>query len=1145
MPGSLVLLALALLLRAAVSADSSCARLAAARSAEARGISLDGVPRTVLLAWGSAPARAAAAQLSALLRHVHGYAGVRLAHSAAQLDTASLANSVLFLPNGNYSEYVIGVSTAWRPWRWQQLELGPALGLAGPRLAELGASPVPARRRLHARLAPPARAAPHCRACARWPFYADQLALARCDFLDATRPLDRTVDVLVVDDRDEFLKRPLTELLEKLQQRAVASNVSLNVTRVRRAELLAALHNATRSFLFLDYDMWRGAAGVRAVDAPPCVSDDYECEQQLGQLDSAVAVRVADVNALQTCAPQLLRFVLEFKPPPESLRLILEQEASGVDIEEAACEWTLNDKTFGNQTLSKLKYTLPIYLCDDNMRKQYELIATKVGNLIEYTIHDFDINFNRFVIDCSKDDAMSEKINRMTKYNDIFRLLGVVAVPEQGAAAAAVTAAAARVPLLLSGVTPDAAARSAWRVGGRARHVALALRHWVREAGWARVAVLSQDSALAADYQAAFDDDALNIRPFPLKGRRIEAVLQDLRETNARIVFLNTEPRAAVAVLSAAAAAGMGYSDGYVWVLREPLEDEAIRMNKVMNDTKHFTVSFLWRGVDGVPFADGWKPLDTANLTALLQQWPPRALAFVDAIVSLVMGFWRVFLQHPELRHDLRNDKMIRLLQESLTVNPVMGVGRRLHYAERSIEEAFVFVDQWRGGLFERRLATWRVNASSGAVRGPGATPAAFTRPSDLPRDDGTSGCTVRSGDRFAPDCHDSECAVALLLLALAPGAALLARRALRRRLARLQRERELEVMARRRHVVAVLAAYLVERGALELREELGAGRFGSVCRARLCQPGRAPRFVAAKALRDSAAPAEESEFLREACMIASLEHAHVVRLVGVCIADGPPLVLMELAFFGDLLGYLRERRHLVEDAGAEEPAAGGEAEHVSAEALTRLAREAAAALQYLGARGVVHRDVRAANCLVDVRRALKLADFGMARDTVAGADGAPEYACRRRGLFPVLWMAPESLAHGVFSAASDVWALGVLVLELVTLGVRPYGSMSPLRVLEYVAAGGSPPLPLDATPQTRGLVRLCWERAAERRPSAGEVAAYLLARPHALRPALLSERDEPADVDSGFGESPSTELLPPDSPLNCFDQLDDIAATH
>lgn len=53
------------------------------------------------------------------------------------------------------------------------------------------------------------------------------------------------------------------------------------------------------------------------------------------------------------------------------------------------------------------------------------------------------------------------------------------------------------------------------------------------------------------------------------------------------------------------------------------------------------------------------------------------------------------------------------------------------------------------------------------------------------------------------------------------------------------------------------------------------------------------------------------------------------------------------------------------------------EATYVSPEQLTRLAREAADALNYLSCQRYVHRDVRAANCMIDQHRSLKLADFG------------------------------------------------------------------------------------------------------------------------------------------------------------------------
>lgn len=455
-----------------------------------------------------------------------------------------------------------------------------------------------------------------------------------------------------------------------------------------------------------------------------------------------------------------------------------------------------------------------------------------------------------------------------------------------------------------------------------------------------------------------------------------------------------------------------------------------------------------------------------------------------------------------------------RLFRQSLEHAPLpaVGVARNLTFDKEGAKPPLVRLELWS----------------------PGGTPPTLYDVNDTatcpmpPISDGSSSCTLYADDAFAPFCLDWLLITGLLALPLAVyGAVVWRRHAQRRSRERKQQLRDdacTALLARQRGTVPVLAAHHVERTRVCLLSKLGAGRHGRVWLAELAPKegaGGAPRYVAAKEPLEGCSPAEESELLREAATLAPLRHEHVVLLMGVCVAGGPPLVLSEPAFFGDLQRYLSARRPL----HSKSPEADGEAAHVSATALTRLAREASLALAYLVGCGLVHCDVRAANCLVDERRSLKLADFGMARPLGTGTGaGMDEYACRRRKLFPVRWMAPESLKHGVFSPASDVWALGVLVLELVTLGERPFGALDSPDTVALVKAGGHARLPAACSHETRWLAHACWRHEVGTRPTASEVAAWLAERPSALVPAPAPQRHsaENGDDDSGFGEAPA-----------------------
>src|SRR2546425_91891 len=68
--------------------------------------------------------------------------------------------------------------------------------------------------------------------------------------------------------------------------------------------------------------------------------------------------------------------------------------------------------------------------------------------------------------------------------------------------------------------------------------------------------------------------------------------------------------------------------------------------------------------------------------------------------------------------------------------------------------------------------------------------------------------------------------------------------------------------------------------------------------------------------------------------------------------------------------------------------------------------------------------------------------------------------------MFPVRWMAPESLNDGIFGTFSDIWSYGVLLYEIMTFGSYPYQGLSNRQVLNYVKAGNTIAIPRGCPPK-------------------------------------------------------------------------------
>merc|ERR1719394_2310081 len=166
---------------------------------------------------------------------------------------------------------------------------------------------------------------------------------------------------------------------------------------------------------------------------------------------------------------------------------------------------------------------------------------------------------------------------------------------------------------------------------------------------------------------------------------------------------------------------------------------------------------------------------------------------------------------------------------------------------------------------------------------------------------------------------------------------------------------------------------------------------------------------------------------------------------------------------------------------------------------LTSMASDVASGLAFLHEQKYVHRDVACRNCLVNASRTIKLADFGMTRPMFEN----DYYRFSRRGMLPVRWMSPESLADGIFTPMSDVWSFGVLLYEIITFGSFPFQGLSNNQVLENVKNGQTLTQPVGIKSQLGSLLRTCWSPTPTKRPSASEILELLTNNPRLISPCI------------------------------------------
>lgn len=252
--------------------------------------------------------------------------------------------------------------------------------------------------------------------------------------------------------------------------------------------------------------------------------------------------------------------------------------------------------------------------------------------------------------------------------------------------------------------------------------------------------------------------------------------------------------------------------------------------------------------------------------------------------------------------------------------------------------------------------------------------------------------------------------------------------------------------------------------GTYEIQALLGRGGMATVYRA---FDHNLQRPVAIKVLSAATAaqPGFVERFRQEARIIASLRHPNIVHVYDLGEYQGTPYMVQELLPGPTLAERLRTA------ARGKQP--------LAREEVVALTRQLAAALDTAHAAGIIHRDVKPSNALWNNTGALVLTDFGIAKNTLSSAEytqtglviGTPDY------------LAPEQAQGLPLSPASDIYALGVVVYEMIT-GQVPFASDTPMRVvLDHIQT--PPPALHTLRPDLPTAVELVVQRALAKDPAA------------------------------------------------------------
>lgn len=297
-----------------------------------------------------------------------------------------------------------------------------------------------------------------------------------------------------------------------------------------------------------------------------------------------------------------------------------------------------------------------------------------------------------------------------------------------------------------------------------------------------------------------------------------------------------------------------------------------------------------------------------------------------------------------------------------------------------------------------------------------------------------------------------------------------------------------------------------ITKGEWRLGEKIGSGSFGEVFQA---MNNKGKLFAVKRLAMSPSHSSDLSKLLDEIALMRGLHHEHIVEYIGSFVDTGQGqgqgqgaaaalYIFQEWVPGGSLAQLLRK-------FGA-----------FSLPVVRNYTRQILFGLVYLHGKGVVHRDIKGGNVLVDDSGVVKLADFGAS--TRLGAMNKTQETSTIQGT--PYFMAPEVLANNRYGRKGDIWALGCTMIQMLT-GEPPWKDMNlkgivQLHVLLTGWTGPPPCARSDLTAEGKECLELCFRKNPDDRPTARELLKCAFLKDDEL------EDSGPAPLERSMGPPPS-----------------------